>query len=100
MLTFDPKTPLETVTLGINFKRLLASGETIYQCSSKIIDSTGQDVSSDMLVGSPDITSQPLVRNTVKGGMDGETYILEITVQTSNSQTFIGQAKLPVSDGY
>ena len=96
MQSFSPKVDLETVTLTLDFSELLDPNEDIEAGKCVMADQHGLDVSTTMLISDLDISTAPLVRARVKGGLGGKTYIFQAFVNTTAGRVLVGMAKLPV----
>jgi len=73
----------------------LGASETISSCSVRIIDSSNVNVSSSM-VDNVTVYEDTQISYRLKGGTSGKTYTIDITVVTSESQTFEDSIKLKV----
>jgi hypothetical protein len=87
--TIVEKQPGETLNLSMDFSDYVSS-------SSITLSSPSAAVSpSDLTISSPSVSSQT-VTFTVSGGTSGQTYRIEITVNTSDSEVLIGEGILKV----
>ncbi len=97
-LPFDAKRPDEVEVFAFDFRRMLATGETIVTKSVKAVladDATEASVAG--MVTGPATESGGVVSQLVAGGTDGVTYTLLCTVTTSPSgQTLVAQRDLPI----
>ena len=97
-LQFSPKRPLEILTLGFDFRPVLATGETILSGSWYIqaVKPTTASVAG-MLVGAVTIVSGQSFQR-VGGGDDEAVYVLVAQIITSNSNVIEENALLRISD--
>lgn len=93
---YSAKDPSEIEVYEVSFQKRLGHGETLTSVNSECIVVTGNDPSaSGMLVGAPSI-SGTLVRQVVQNGLDGVTYHIKFTVNTSTGRKLVGVGELPV----
>lgn len=86
---YENKAPSEVITLGMDFNRLLISGETITSAVVDIAVVSGEDASAaDMLAGDPSITGSK-INFLVSSGVDGVEYVLSVTAATSQGNTYL-----------
>lgn len=87
---FSPKDPEEEVIRGWNFAPLLAQGETVVSATVTLErqDGVSEDTSA-MLNGAADLSQKPIVRQAIKGGTDGVTYIIRFKATTSRPQVLV-----------
>ena len=94
---FSEKDPGETITCGLDFVNILASGETISTASLSITTYAGTDTSaSSLLSGSVSISGTQVLHN-ITGGLDGVTYRLRYVATSSSSRVYVGAGYLPVN---
>jgi hypothetical protein len=87
---FSPKDPDEVILLSWDFSPRLLAGEVIVSATWVIQRQDGAtEDTSTMLQGAVDLASKPIVRQVVKGGKTGVTYIHRITATTSDDQVLI-----------
>ena len=90
--TFSYKLTTENELFTFDYSPIIASGETINSASCTVQVKDGSDSSpSAILVGTPAISGSQVVQR-VSGGLNGVTYRLEMTVNTSltNIYTLVG----------
>ena len=87
---YSPKDPEEEVIRSWNFGPRLAEGETLDTAVVTIErqDGATEDTSA-MLNGEADLSQKPTVRQAIKGGTDGVTYILRFKATTSRPQVLV-----------
>lgn len=97
MVILGPKGPTEKLTLSLGFsKRLL--GRAITAATSTCSVLTGTDPSpADVLDGSPDYSSAPIIKQHTKGGITGCVYLIEIQLTLSDGDVLVGTIQLAVS---
>jgi hypothetical protein len=93
---FTDKDPTEAVRLGIDFSKLLATGETISTATVGIRTAGG--VSTNAMLSGGAAISSPIVRQMIVGGVPGTAYKLSFVATTSTGQTFIEGANLLVTE--
>jgi hypothetical protein len=96
------KDPDETRTLTISFSgnNRLAPNETIVSAVWLVEQEDGTAVtSSDFLVDTCDVTEQPKVKQSVKGGVDGTTYLHRAKATTSTGRVICGGGYLHIVKG-
>lgn len=74
MNPFPTKDPGETVTLGFDYTRTLEAGESITSAVWECEDSDGSAV-TDVINGTPIITNGKIVKQSITGGVLGQTYL-------------------------
>lgn len=93
---FTDKDPNETVTLGIDFARLLISGETISSPTVTLEVIAGEDAApEDMLASSPSVAAGR-VSVLITGGVDGCEYMLVFLAPTSQGNLYLEAGYLRV----
>lgn len=103
-LAFVDKDPDEVLVLTIPFSQDL-NGETIQSAAwtieKELPSATGGTYEDhpEMLSGAADITSAPLVRQKVTGGIHGATYLHRAKVVTSDGRTLVIGARQRVLRG-
>lgn len=97
---FSPKRTGETISLTFDFKKVLATGETISSAVWTVEVEEGTDASpSAMKSGSSTIDStSKKITQLITGGVDGNTYKMIAQATTSASQIIEGVALLEISD--
>lgn len=89
-LFYSDKDPEEIITLSVNFGDVLDAGETISTAAWLVVRENSTENTAGMLVGSPDTTAAPIVRQKVQGGNDGGTYLHRCKITTSAGRTLVG----------
>ena len=98
--SFSPKDPDEQIVLSFNFAALLGAGETILSCVFTALNVPGwSDNSSAMILGGVDLSGAPIVKQMIKGGVDGQSYLIKAEVITSIGRVLVGSATLLVRLG-
>ncbi len=98
MTAFDPKRPDEVEVFAFDFRRLLATGETIVTKSVKAVLSDDEtEAAIPAMVSGPAGEDGGVVSQLIAGGDDGQTYTLLCTVTTSQGQTLVAQRDLAVT---
>lgn len=96
------KDPDETRTLTISFAAAgrLNPSETIVSAEwlVELEDGTPVD-SATLLEGSPDCSTSPLVKQAVKGGLNGKAYLHRAKALTSTGRTICGGGILWIRKG-
>jgi hypothetical protein len=95
---FDPKRPNEIDAFGCDFKRRLATAETLSTATVKVClqgDALETAIPA-MLVGASAISGS-LVSQRIGAGDDGVTYTLIFAATTSASRSIEGVRDLPVA---
>ena len=87
------KQPSEVVTYSMDYKNLLAAGETISSVSGVTTDPSGPTIGTPAADG-----TSTKVNFSITGGTDGTTYRIEATVVTTSSNTRICDGILKVKD--
>ncbi len=90
--TFSYKLTTENELFTFDYSPILASGETISSASCTIQVKDGADPNpNNIKVGSPSISGAKVVQR-ISGGLNGVTYRLEMTINTSltNVYTLVG----------
>jgi len=79
------KQPAETFYIGVDFSPVLAEGEGLDQINSEIVayDSTGQDVSTEILVNDTMMISDTVLQIKVQGGEVGQRYKVSFRAATN-----------------
>ena len=97
--SFSIKDPDEIIPLSIDFTEVLINGETIESCvfDAEMLGAGNEDVT--MIVGSADISSDPIVSQTVQGGHVGTVYLIRAKITTSLGYVRVGAGILPVLRG-
>jgi hypothetical protein len=97
---FSMKDPDEIIPLSIDFTELpLLDGEVIDSClfEVELLGSGTED--SSMIVGSADISQDPIVSQVIQGGHDGSLYLIRAIIVTSLGYTRVGSGLLQVKHG-
>jgi hypothetical protein len=101
MLSFSSKDPGETITCSFNFAPWLGVGETVSSATVSCSIQYGVDPgTSSMLQGAASLTAAPIVMQKVTAGLDGCSYLLTATANTSAGNVLVIKALLPVSSMY
>lgn len=99
MMTIGPKDPDEKLTLSIGFAKR-ANGRAITAATSTIQLVTGTDATpASVLNGTPDYSADPVVKQRVKGGVVGCTYLIRIKVTLADGDELIGGVLLTIGVG-
>jgi len=96
-VVFDPKRVEDAELFGMNFARLLPTGDTI---TSAVVTSTlveGRGMTGNMII-TPAVISGTWVRQIVSGGTKGARYHLRFTANTSGGLKLTGVGELQVVD--
>lgn len=97
--TYSTKDPDEIIILSMDFRKVLTTGETISSAVWTLSRRDEAEDTSSMLVGSVDITGDPIVSQLVQGGTNGGTYLHQPTITTSLGQVLIASASQRIIDG-
>lgn len=85
-MAFSPKSPTEVVDIGFDMSRVVLGSATITNATIAVTKETGAALPNTLvLVGSPSIESKNVIQR-ISQGVIGNTYILTVTVTTSNGQ--------------
>jgi hypothetical protein len=96
--SFSYKITTESELFTFDFSQVLAPTETINSAGFNIIVMNGTDDNpNSMVVGTPVITQQKVSQRLVNGNSE-VTYRLEMVIQTSLSNTYVGVGDLTVYD--
>mgnify|MGYP003136659671 FL=1 len=102
-LQIRSKDASETRKVSVDYTDKLDSGETlsgtvtVAEQDTTDLTLTGSGVnSSSMTINGRTVAADSSVSFTVAGGTVGKVYVVQITVDTSNSQTFVDDVKLQV----
>jgi hypothetical protein len=99
MNVFSPKDPREVDTFTVDFRNLLATGETIQSATWACEVLKGNDAAPTvMIIGSADINGTN-VSQQITGGVAGVTYLLSCLAVTSAGNTLVGSGSLVVQKG-
>lgn len=86
---FDPKRPADVEYFGIDFKNVLAVGETITAYSMSVSINSGRpDVNVSAMKQGLTTVSGTKVLQKVGGGISGNKYNLKFSIDTSIGQHF------------
>lgn len=97
MSNFSPKTAREVQIFGFDFSSVLATGETI--SLTTVVQSTPKGKANSgtlYLSGTPNINGTSITQK-VGGGISGDVYILECTINTSLGQVFVLSGSLSIN---
>lgn len=99
-LAFDPKDPEDVDIFSGSFIDEFGATETIVPGTAVVTieDATGV-LQPSMLAGPPDISGDPIVRQKVQGGINGQTYKMRYSVDTSEGRHLVGSVCLPIVRG-
>ena len=98
--SFSPKDPDEQIVVSFDFSALLGAKETIEACTFTALHvSDWADSSEAMISGPADISSAPIVKQMIKGGVAGNIYLIKAEVATSTSRVLVGSAAINVRLG-
>lgn len=86
--TIIHKQPSETLNVSMDFSNWLSSGVTL--SSPSVSESTG-----DITITNTTVSGQT-VAFTIAGGTHGKTYRIEVAVDTSESESLLGDGLLKV----
>lgn len=97
MSNFSPKTAREVQIFGFDFSSVLATGETI--SSTTVVQSTpkGKANSGTLFLSGTANIDGTSVTQKVGGGISGDVYILECTINTSLGQVFVLSGSLSIN---
>jgi len=99
MSAFSPKSTREKIPYGFNFSNLLRAGESLVTVSFGVAVSSGTDPNPEvMLEGAPVLDMSPIVRQLVVGGVPGNRYTLQCTVDTNRGSRIEEQAIFDVTE--
>ena len=87
-----PKQPTEIINVSMDFSGWLGTGVTLSSPTESHIPNDG-----DLSIASLAVVGQTVVM-TLSGGVSGTTYRVQITVDTSDGQTLVGDGSLKVRD--
>lgn len=90
--TYSAKDSREVIIMSMDFRRLLASGETITSASWSITRTDVAEDTSSMLSGSADYSGDPVVTQVVQGGTNNGYYLHCPTITTNLGQTLVASA--------
>lgn len=91
------KEPTETIVVSFDFSNLLGNGETITACTCTATDRrTETDMTATMILNAADLSSTPVIKQMVQGGLNGSSYLIRATVTTSRNCVLTGAAVLPI----
>lgn len=99
MKTFSDKDPAEKIFVVFDFSKIITDKvESISGVSFSVTVATGVDASpSAILSGSP-ILKPKEASHLITGGVNGVSYIITCTADTTRGQRLKGIATLPVKD--
>lgn len=92
----DPKKAGETLLITFNFRRWLASGETISAPAVTSVVEQGADPTPSGMISGTATTASPKAQQKIVAGIAGTTYLLNCQVDTSLGQRLILIGRLPV----
>ena len=95
---FTYKLTTESELFSFDFSQVLAASETLSTATCSVVLMNGTDPSpSSILVGSS-VISNMTASQRVANGVSEVTYRLEMTITTSQGNTYVGVGDLPVYD--
>jgi hypothetical protein len=96
--SFSYKITTESELFTFDFSQVLSPSETISTSSCSVIVINGVDPTpSTILVGAPVVVNKTASQR-VANGISEVTYRLEMTITTSQGNTYVGVGDLPVYD--
>ena len=87
-----PKQPTEVINVSMDFSEWLGTSITLSSPSESHIPDDG-----DLSITSLTVVGQTVVM-VLSGGISGTTYRVQISVETSDGQTLVGDGSLKVRD--
>ena len=95
---FSSKDPEEIIELGFEFAAIIEAAETITSASFDVSVLSGSDATpTAMLYGSP-IIAGTVVSHKISGGVDGCTYRIECTANTSANNKYIETGSIKITE--
>lgn len=95
-MRFDAKDPEEVIVLSFGFARLLAPGATLSAPVVSVLVKDGADPAPGSLIDGLATVDGSNVLQKVRAGVAGTVYALRCKAQTSDGQTLVLAADLPV----
>jgi len=96
------KDPDETrvLTIDLSENNRLMAGETVASAVFVVEEESGAAVvASDFLVGVADFSTFPLVKQSIKGGVDGKAYLIRVKGTTNTGRPFCTGGLLAIRKG-
>jgi hypothetical protein len=99
-LAFSPKDPSEVIVVSFGFFKRLDAGETVTASTFTVEVLEGIDPDpSALLSGEADLSSLPVVKQKLIGGLLGVTYLIKALATTSSTRKIMGARTLKIVDG-
>lgn len=83
---FPDKDPIEAATCTVDFAPALRNGESIVSATWQIVREHLPEDTAPMVIGQPDLSAAPLVRQAVTGGTDGGLYVHRVIAMTNTGR--------------
>lgn len=95
---FSSKDPEEIVELGFEFANIIETGETISSASFDVSVLAGTDATPAAMLSGAVIIEGTVVSQKIIGGVDGCTYRIECTANTSANNKYIETGSIKVTE--
>jgi len=96
--SFSYKITTESELFTFDFSQVLSPSETISTATCSVIVMNGTDPSPSAILSGTAVISNMTASQRVVNGISEVTYRLEMTITTSQGNTYVGVGDLPIYD--
>lgn len=96
--SFSYKITTESELFTFDFSQVLSPSETISTATCSVIVMNGTDPSPSAILSGTAVISNMTASQRVINGISEVTYRLEMTITTSQGNTYVGVGDLPIYD--